>query len=413
MSTNIFSAFSLLLNFFLLIKINSKYGISSETDTYFLSIVIVTFISIISQLIWEAITKYYIEFESKNNIKSSYLYSSLLNINILFSLLIICLYFFMNKFTNLIPNYFSEFMDIFIFYVLLQNIYTYNKYILNIKGKYSLFYLLDIFIISFNLLAIYIASYNNILLLAYSTIFGTTIVILYQFILIFYKYRINYYFVFYLKIFKNVYLNSFNLKLGQVFYLSKDILISIYIQNLNINGLYSLYTYAFKLVSLGFQVIQVPIFNKYVVKLSNLLKKKDSFFEIKELILKNIIETFLLILLLQFSIYLFLPEILKLLSENISENQIEITKSIFIFLSFGNLIYIIISFIERYLSFEGLYVKIMKISLLFFIITLMCYFFTTTKIIENIIINIVILPNIIYLLLIVKLYFNLLKKDKK
>lgn len=131
------------------------------------------------------------------------------------------------------------------------------------------------------------------------------------------------------------------------------------------------------------------------------------------MILKNIIETFLLILLLQFSIYLFLPEILKLLSENISENQIEITKSIFIFLSFGNLIYIIISFIERYLSFEGLYVKIMKISLLFFIITLMCYFFTTTKIIENIIINIVILPNIIYLLLIVKLYFNLLKKDKK
>lgn len=183
----------------------------------------------------------------------------------------------MNKFTNLIPNYFSEFMDIFIFYVLLQNIYTYNKYILNIKGKYSLFYLLDIFIISFNLLAIYIASYNNILLLAYSTIFGTTIVILYQFILIFYKYRINYYFVFYLKIFKNVYLNSFNLKLGQVFYLSKDILISIYIQNLNINGLYSLYTYAFKLVSLGFQVIQVPIFNKYVVKLSNLLKKKILF----------------------------------------------------------------------------------------------------------------------------------------
>ena len=82
-----------MLNFLLLMIINSKYGISLETDVYFFSIVLVTFISIFSQLIWEAVSKYYIDFETKNNIKSSYLYSSMLNINILFSIIVIFLYF--------------------------------------------------------------------------------------------------------------------------------------------------------------------------------------------------------------------------------------------------------------------------------------------------------------------------------
>lgn len=411
-STNIFSGISLLLNFLLLIKINSNYGISSDTDIYFFSIVLVTFISIVSQLVWESITKYYIEFESKINFKSSYLYSSLLNLNVLFSIFIISLYFFMTKYTDFIPDIYAEFLNVFIFYVLVQNIYTYNKYVLNIQKRYNLFYVLDIFVVLFNLMTIYLFSESGIIVLAYSIIISTGITLIYQFILIFIKYNVKYYFVFYVVSFKYVYINSFNLKLGQVLYLSKDILISSYIQNMNIDGLYSLYTYAFKLVSLSFQVIQIPIFNKYITEISVLLKNKENISNIKLFISKNIFKTFMSIFLFQIVVYLFLSEILSVLSYQITINQINETKVIFVLLSFASLIYLVISFIERYLSFVGLYKKTLRVSLIFFTIILINYYFLNTKLIEYTILFLIILPSIIYLLLVIRLYLNLLKENK-
>ncbi len=412
LSPNIFSGISLMLNFLLLMIINSKYGISLETDVYFFSIVLVTFISIFSQLIWEAVSKYYIDFETKNNIKSSYLYSSMLNINILFSIIVIFLYFIVTIFTNLIPIYFQNFLNIFIFYTLIQNIYVYNKYILNIKKQYSLFYLLDIVIVLFNIITISIIASDDIKLLGIAYILSTSIVLFYQFLLIFYKYKIKYYFVFYIKYFKKVYINSFNLKIGQVLYLTKDIIISIYIQNMNVVGLYSLYTYAFKLVSLGFQVIQLPVFNRYVIELANLLKNKEIGDVINKMLRRYLFKTFLFVGLLYMIMYLFLADILVILSEDITLEQIDITKGIFIFLSIGSLIYVLISFLERYLAFIGLYVDVLKIVLSFFIVLLFFYYFTDTKIIEYAIINLLIIPSSVYLLLVIILYFKLLKKGE-
>lgn len=412
LSPNIFSGISLMLNFLLLMIINSKYGISLETDVYFFSIVLVTFISIFSQLIWEAVSKYYIDFETKNNIKSSYLYSSMLNINILFSIIVIFLYFIVTIFTNLIPIYFQNFLNIFIFYTLIQNIYIYNKYILNIKKQYSLFYILDIVIVLFNIITISIIASNDIKLLGIAYILSTSIVLFYQFLLIFYKYKIKYYFVFYIKYFKKVYINSFNLKIGQVLYLTKDIVISIYIQNMNVVGLYSLYTYAFKLVSSGFQVIQLPVFNRYVIELANLLKNKEIGDVINKMLLRYLFKTLLFIGLLYMVMYLFLADILVVLSKDITFEQIDITKGIFIFLSIGSLIYVLISFLERYLAFIGLYVDVLKIVLSFFIVLLFFYYFTDTKIIEYAIINLHIIPSSVYLFLVIILYFKLLKKGE-
>ena len=382
----------------LLISINSIYGISLDTDIYFFSVVLVTFISIVSQLIWEGITNYYINFESKIGFKSSYLYSSLLNLNIVFSTLIIFLYFLIVKYTNLIPSIYIEFFNIFIFYVLLQNIYTYNKFVLNIKKRYDLFYTLDIFVILFNIISLYLFSEIGIIILAYSIIISTTIVLIYQFILIFYKYNIKYFLIFYVKSFKNVYVNSFNLKLGQVLYLSKDLFISAYIQNININGLYSLYTYAFKLVSLSFQVIQIPAFNRYITEISLLIKKKERIVDTKLFINKKIFKTLILVLVFQVIIYLFLPELLKLISYQITINQINETRQIFVFLALSNLIYLVISFLERYISFLGQYKKILFISLVFFILILVSFFMLESTKIENIIIVLIVLPSVAYLL---------------
>lgn len=412
LSTNIFSGISIVFNFILLISINSIYGISLDTDIYFFSVVLVTFISIVSQLIWEGITNYYINFESKIGFKSSYLYSSLLNLNIVFSTLIIFLYFLIVKYTNLIPSIYIEFFNIFIFYVLLQNIYTYNKFVLNIKKRYDLFYTLDIFVILFNIISLYLFSEIGIIILAYSIIISTTIVLIYQFILIFYKYNIKYFLIFYVKSFKNVYVNSFNLKLGQVLYLSKDLFISAYIQNININGLYSLYTYAFKLVSLSFQVIQIPAFNRYITEISLLIKKKERIVDTKLFINKKIFKTLILVLVFQVIIYLFLPELLKLISYQITINQINETRQIFVFLALSNLIYLVISFLERYISFLGQYKKILFISLVFFILILVSFFMLESTKIENIIIVLIVLPSVAYLLLVALLYLKIIKEKR-
>lgn len=404
-STSILSLISLFLNFLLIIKINSRYGISEQTDIYFFALMISVFLSIATQLLWEAMSKYYIRYKTKYNIKVSYLYSSLLNLNILLSLIIISIYFILTK-TNLISSTLSHFMNVYIFYTLLQNIYIFNKYILNLKERYNLFYLFDIIIVTINLVAIYFISFNNdILLLAYSSIIGTLGIILYQFILIFHKYKTQYYFLFYVTSFKEVYVNSFNLKLGQVFYLSKDILLSIYIQNLNIIGLYTLYTYAVKLIGLAYQTIQIPIFNKYIVELSKLLASK-AYRKVNKLLYTKILQTLLLVSASLSVVYIFLPYILKILLHNITYAQIATTKEIYIYISFVTLLYIVIAFIERLLSFAGYYQEVLKMGMFFFFITVIAYIFTNTKEIAYFLSFIIIFPNIIYVVIITKFYLK-------
>jgi len=404
-STSILSLISLFLNFLLIIKINSRYGISEQTDIYFFALMISVFLSIATQLLWEAMSKYYIRYKTKYNIKVSYLYSSLLNLNILLSLIIISIYFILTK-TNLISSTLSHFMNVYIFYTLLQNIYIFNKYILNLKERYNLFYLFDIIIVTINLVAIYFISFNNdILLLAYSSIIGTLGIILYQFILIFHKYKTQYYFLFYVTSFKEVYVNSFNLKLGQVFYLSKDILLSIYIQNLNIIGLYTLYTYAVKLIGLAYQTIQIPIFNKYIVELSKLLAAK-AYRKVNKLLYTKILQTLLLVSASLSVVYIFLPYILKILLHNITYAQIATTKEIYIYISFVTLLYIVIAFIERLLSFAGYYQEVLKMGMFFFFITVIAYIFTNTKEIAYFLSFIIIFPNIIYVVIITKFYLK-------
>jgi len=404
-STSILSLISLFLNFLLIIKINSKYGISEQTDIYFFSVTISVFLSIASQLLWEAMSKYYIQYRTKNNVKVSYLYSSLLNLNMLLSIVIIIIYFILVE-NKIISSALSHFMNIYIFYTLLQNIYIFNKYILNIKERYNLFYLFDIIVISINLVALYLISFgNDILLLAYSSILGTLGIIMYQFILIFHKYKTQYYFLFYVKSFREVYVNSFNLKLGQVFYISKDILLSLYIQNLNIAGLYTLYTYAVKLIGLAYQTIQIPIFNKYIVVLSKLLASRQ-YQQINKLLYDKIIQTLLLVSASLTVVYIFLPYILQILLHNITEAQIVTTKEIYVYISFVTLLYIIIAFTERLLSFAGYYREVLKIGMFFFFITVLSYFFTNTKEISYFLSLLIIFPNAIYAIMIIKFYLK-------
>lgn len=404
-STSILSLISLFLNFLLIIKINSKYGISEQTDIYFFSVMISVFLAILSQLLWEAMSKYYIQYQTKYNLKASYLYSSLLNLNILLSTAIIIIYFILAK-SQFISSSLSHFMNVYIFYTLLQNIYMFNKYILNLKERYNLFYIFDIIVISINLIAIYFISFDNdILLLAYSAILGTASIILYQFILIFHKYKMQYYFTFYIKSFKEVYINSFNLKLGQVFYLSKDILLSIYIQNLNITGLYTLYTYAVKLIGLAYQTIQIPIFNKYIVELSKLLSSHQ-YQKANQLLYSKIIQTCLLVSASLSVVYLFLPYILQILLNNITETQIATTKEIYIYISLVTLLYIIIAFQERLLSFAGYYREVLKMGMFFFFITVLAYTFTNTKVISYFLLLVIIFPNVVYTIIITKFYLK-------
>jgi len=404
-STSILSLISLFFNFLLIIKINAKYGISEQTDIYFFSLMISVFLAIFSQLLWEAMSKYMIQYQTKYNIKASYLYSSLLNLNIALSITIIIIYFILLQ-SQFISSALSHFMNVYIFHTLLQNIYMFNKYILNLKERYNLFYIFDIIIISINLLAIYVISFHNdILLLAYSAILGTAGIIVYQFILIFYKYKMTYYFIFYIKSFQEVYVNSFNLKLGQVFYLSKDILLSIYIQNLNVTGLYTLYIYAMKLMGLAYQTIQIPIFNKYIVELSKLLSLHQ-YQQAKHLLYSKIIQTCLLVSALLSVVYLFLPYILQILFHTITENQITITREIYVYISFVTLLYIVIAFLERLLSFAGYYREVLKMGMFFFFITVLAYIFTNTKVISSFLLLLIVLPTLIYTTIITKFYLK-------
>jgi hypothetical protein len=241
--------------------------------------------------------------------------------------------------------------------------------------------------------------------LAYSSIVGTLGIVIYQFFLIFQKYKIKYHFILYHRLFKEVYVNSFNLKLGQVFYLSKDILLSLYIQSLNVAGLYTLYTYAVKLIGLAYQTIQIPIFNKYMVALSKLLASHQ-YQQVNKLYLNKVAQTLLLVSTSLAIVYLVLPYILQMLLHNISEAQIVTTKEMYIYISLVTLLYIIIAFTERLLSFAGYYREVLKISMFFFFITILAYIFTNTKEISCFLSLLIIFPNSIYAIMITTFYLK-------
>ena len=221
---NLLSLINVFIGFLFILYLGRKFGAGAETDIYFLSIVIIGYLGYFIQAIWEAMSPYYIEKKIKDKVLSDELYSILLNDLILISLIIIGIYFFFTTVFNILTLEQKNFIDIFIFYLIFQNILLFNKTILNLEHYYASFYLVDIFVYSVLFVTIFFFIDTQIIYIAYVTVIATFLANVWQFYLIYKKLSIKYSFLFYNQNLREIYKNSFKLKLGSLLYGSKDII---------------------------------------------------------------------------------------------------------------------------------------------------------------------------------------------
>lgn len=346
---NILSLINVFIGFLFILYLGRKFGAGTETDIYFLSMVIIGYLGYIVQSVWESMSPYYVEKKVKDKIESDRLYSILINDLIIVSLFVIGIYFIATSLFDFISNEQKNFFDVFIFYLLFQNILLFNKTILNLEHFYASYYLVDIFVYFILFFTIFYLIETEIIYIAYATLLATFLANLWQFYLIFKKIDINYSFIFYNKDLREVYKNSFKLKIGSLLYGSKDIIIASVFTTFG-NGMYSLYSYANKFIGVIMQVINAPIVNIFLTKANYYVTEKQ--YDLLQNSIKKVLsQTIFLFLISVGLVYLTLPFILSILFGNkFNLEDILTIQSIFLVMSLFYFVVILESPFARLLS---------------------------------------------------------------
>ncbi len=347
---NILSLFSVFLGFVFIVLLGRKFGAGKETDIYFISVVVINYLGYFVQSVWEAFTPYYAEMKIESLKKAHKLFSILLNYLIISALILIGLYFLISSFEiSFISGELKNFLNIFIFYLLFQNILFLNKTILNLEKYYASFYIVDIFVFLVNIITILFFVKSNLILIAYSTLIGTFLANLWQFYLIFKKMRMRYYFSFYMKEVQDIVKNSFKLKLGSFFIGIKDIVIASVLTSFG-SGIYSLYSYSNKFLGVILQIINAPIVNIFAAKSTHLIAKnrlKESLSLMRGVLGKTVVLYILAVLIT----YYLIPFIIEILFSNkFTFENILVIQKIFFIMSFYYFCTVIYSPLGRVLT---------------------------------------------------------------
>ena len=329
---NILSLLNITIGFIFTVLLGKEFGIGSETDMYFYSLVIINFLGLFIKGAWEAFSPNYINLKVHDHEQSIKLYSMLLNNVIIGSSVIIILYYIMiNLQIFTISEELKNYLNIFIFYLLFQNILYYNKIVLNLEHFYASYYLVDLFVYSTASLYLLTSDVKNIFLIAYLMIITTTIAVLWQFYLIFVKLDFKYSFKFYDSWLIEIYKNSIKLKAGTMIYSLKDMIIISFFTSMG-TGMYSLYSYADKFAATISMIVNAPIVNIFITKVNYLIAYKQ-YNKINDLIKSVLFQTTILFAVASLSVYLLLPTLLELFfSEAITKSDTVVIMSIFLYL---------------------------------------------------------------------------------
>jgi len=348
---NLLSLLSVFFGFVFIVLLGRKFGAGKETDIYFLSVVVINYLGYFVQSVWEAFTPYYAELKIKSKEKSDRLFSILLNYLILAALFLIGVYYFASSSFEIsfLDDKTKEFLNIFIFYLLLQNVLFLNKTILNLEKFYASFYIVDIFVFSVNILTVLFLVKDSVLILAYSMILATLVAVSWQFYLIFFKLKMKYFLSFYMNGIKEIVKNSFKLKLGSFFVGVKDIVIASVLTSLG-SGVYSLYSYANKFLGVILQIINAPIVNIFAARATHLIAEGNLRESLK--LMKGVLsKTTVFYLLSVVFTYYAIPFIIKLLfSVKFTLSDIVIIQKIFFIMSFYYLCTVLYSPLGRILT---------------------------------------------------------------
>ena len=348
---NLLSLLNVFLGFVFIVLIGREFGASLQSDTYFLSIVVITYLGYFIQSVWEAFTPYFAEAKLKDFNIASKMFSVLLNYLIIVAIFMVFIYFFISSTFEIefLNEELKSFLNVFIFYLIFQNILFLNKTILNLEGFYASFYFVDIFVHVVNILTILFLMHKDLIVIAYSSIIATILVNIWQFLLIFKKLKLRYYFSFYIDDTLAILKNSSKLKLSSIILGIKDLIVAWVFVGFGA-GSYSLYSYANKFLGVIMQIANAPVVNIFAAKATHLIAQKrysDSVKMLKDVYFKSIS-----LYVLGVSVtYFLIPYIIRFLfSDKFNESDIVMIREIFFIMSFYYLCIVIASPTGRVLT---------------------------------------------------------------
>lgn len=372
LTLNALSLLNVISGFLFIIFFGQRFGFNESTDAYFSALTVLIATLPLSQMTWEAITPFYISLRNKSENQSNNLYFYFLLAVVFVSIVVVLLYFLVKDYFSIGTNSYSDFFDIYVFFYIVKSVLLYNNVILNLNSFFHVQYITDLTINTILLVgALLLPKSNYLIPLAYMIIITGVFAIFYQLYYIsktitnFRRKKIN------RKLLKVIFFKSVILKSGSILYGMKDFIVMSFFLGLS-EGLYSMYSFSYRLASALHRIASAPVLNIFITKINKVVALKNHKIkgvvnhEIKHLLIKSL----LLFLIGGVIVYLMIPLIINLANINSFPDGNSLFEKYFLF-SFVHYLIIVIFF-----PYHHFIIAIKKFSIIFnaHLLFILCFY---------------------------------------
>jgi O-antigen/teichoic acid export membrane protein len=362
------------LHFIFIALLGRLFGASSETDVYFLAITVITYLGHIVQAVWEAWTPWYVERLKQNRREADKLYSVFIFWITLCSLLLIGLYFLLRLFWTVEAQAgLFNFLDVFIVFLLIQNLIFINREYLTLHGYYGMYYAVDILASVLKIIGVWwMWDAPNVHDLAWIMLAAYSVGLLWQWGLIFGKLKAKLSWTLRAPDDRVILWNSSKMKLGSLAYDGKEILLAMVLTAAG-PGIYSLFSYASKFAAVILEVVNAPIMSMFSAKLTHAHEEKR-YCDIPPLVKGALSQTVALYLVATVIMYVVMPQImLVFFGDKFTTAQVDEMRWIFLLLSGYTVTIVLESPFARAVSLFRYYTYGMTLNFIFGAIMLSGY----------------------------------------
>jgi O-antigen/teichoic acid export membrane protein len=322
------------LHFVFIALLGRLFGASTETDVYFLAITVITYLGHIVQGVWEAWTPWYVERLKQDRREADKLYSLFMSWIAAASIVLILGYFVLRGFWDGgSQGTLLSFLDVFIGFLLIQNLIFINREYLVLHGYYGMYYAVDILASVLKIIGIWwMWDAPSVHDLAWIMLAAYGVGLLWQWLLIFGKLKAQLSWVWRAPDDVAILWNSSKMKLGSLAYDGKEILLAMVLTAAG-PGIYSLFSYASKFAAVILEVVNAPIMSMFSAKLTH-AHEEHRYCDIPPLVKGALSQTVILYLLATAIVYAVMPQVMSaFFGDKFTVVQVDQMRWIFLLLS--------------------------------------------------------------------------------
>lgn len=354
------------LHFVFIALLGRLFGASAETDVYFLAITVITYLGHIVQGVWEAWTPWYVERLKQDRKEADKLYSLLMTwITAASSVLMLGYYFFHLYWGVGEQETLLSFLDVFIGFLLIQNLIFINREYLTLHGYYGMYYAVDILASVLKILGTWwMWDAPNVHDLAWIMLAAYGVGLLWQWSLILFKLKAKLSWVWRAPEDTTILWSSFKVKLGSLAYDGKEVLLAMVLTAAG-PGIYSLFSYASKFAAVILEVVNAPIMSMFSAKLTH-AHEEHRYCDIPPLVKEALSQTVILYVLATAAMYFTMQQIMLLFfGDKFTPEQVQDMRWIFLLLSGYTVTIVLESPFARAVSLFRYYTYGMNLNFIF------------------------------------------------